>query len=98
MRFGNERCVMELLNRSSGEKKFKKYLAHRNEAGIEDEIKNHSRRVGELTAFFAKKFNAENFGKRCGLSHDIGKYSDDFQEMIRGKKFVLIIQLSVQEN
>lgn len=41
--------------------------------------------VSDFTEEFVNKFFLKNSGKILGLLHDLGKYSDEFQERIRGK-------------
>lgn len=65
--------------------KFEKFLAHRINDGLEESIKKHSEKTGNLASQFAAKFGAEEFGRQCGEIHDIGKYSDAFQRRIRGE-------------
>ena len=45
-------------------------------------IKEHSEEVAYRAGEFAKCFNGNEFATICGLSHDIGKYSDGFQKRI----------------
>lgn len=51
-------------------------------------IEAHLKGTGELAETFAAEFGAAANGKLCGLSHDIGKYSDEFQLRLRGGKKV----------
>jgi len=39
-----------------------------------------------MAAAFASAFNAAEFGYTCGLLHDIGKYSPEFQQRLHGSK------------
>lgn len=41
--------------------------------------------VSDFTEEFVNKFFLKNSGKILGFLHDLGKYSDEFQERIRGK-------------
>lgn len=45
-------------------------------------LKEHLTGVGELAKNFAAVFGAENFAWIAGLLHDLGKYSDEFQDML----------------
>lgn len=50
-------------------------------------IEAHLKGTGDLAETFAAEFGAAANGKLCGLAHDIGKYSDEFQLRLRsGKK------------
>lgn len=51
-------------------------------------IEAHLKGTGELAETFAAEFGAAANGKLCGLAHDIGKYSDEFQLRLRGDKKV----------
>ena len=51
-------------------------------------IEAHLKGKGELAETFAAEFGAAANGKLCGLAHDIGKYSDEFQLRLRGGKKV----------
>jgi len=46
----------------------------------------HLKNTAERTQAFAEKFAAGEMGFFIGFTHDIGKYSDDFQRRIRGGK------------
>lgn len=60
------------------------YLAHRAEDGREQTVQEHLSGTAERCAGFASAFGAEGQGRLAGLAHDIGKYSDAFQERLRG--------------
>lgn len=60
------------------------YIAHINSEGYQT-IKEHLEGTAELAGEFAAKFGKRDWGYCCGMLHDIGKYSVDFQEKIRGK-------------
>ena len=60
-----------------------KYLAHI-DGKREQSIKEHLEGTAVLAAEFAKSFKKEQWGYCAGMLHDIGKYSDAFQERIRG--------------
>lgn len=60
------------------------YIAHINSKGIQT-IKEHLEGTAELAGEFAEKFEKRDWGYCCGMLHDIGKYSVDFQERIKGE-------------
>lgn len=45
-------------------------------------IKEHCEKVSNIAKGFAKSFGAEDVAALCGLAHDIGKYSKEFQRRI----------------
>lgn len=45
----------------------------------------HLKGTAELSESFAAKFGKEQWGYCCGLLHDIGKYSSEFQKRIKGE-------------
>ncbi|MDI6808748.1 MAG: CRISPR-associated helicase Cas3' [Candidatus Eisenbacteria bacterium] len=46
-------------------------------------LQDHLKRTAELTASFAAEFGCGEWGYLAGLWHDLGKYSKDFQSMLR---------------
>ena len=60
------------------------YLAHKREDGITQSLKEHLENTAQLAGKFAKEFGAYDWGYCAGMLHDIGKYSDEFQERING--------------
>jgi len=60
------------------------YLAHINEDGREQSIKEHLNNTAEMAAEFAKSFCMEKQAYAAGLLHDIGKYSEAFQKRLHG--------------
>lgn len=58
-----------------------KYIAHINGVS-EQSVKDHLIGTARLTAQFADKFGKADWGYCCGLLHDIGKYSKQFQNKI----------------
>lgn len=62
----------------------KKYIAHISDDNREQLLKDHLENVANLSASFAKAFNAEDIAYFIGLYHDIGKYSNEFQDRING--------------
>lgn len=59
------------------------YIAHTNSHGIQT-IKEHLQGTAKLAGDFAGKFGKQDWGYCCGMLHDIGKYSADFQKKIAG--------------
>lgn len=57
------------------------YIAHKDGERIQT-IKEHLYGTARLAGNFAKKFSKEEWGYCCGMLHDIGKYSIEFQEKI----------------
>ncbi|MBU4128030.1 MAG: CRISPR-associated helicase Cas3', partial [Proteobacteria bacterium] len=45
-------------------------------------LEEHLRNVAEMTRLFADAFGAGDWGYLAGLWHDIGKYSDEFQQKL----------------
>lgn len=66
-----------------------KYWAHNeNEQGLPHLLKDHLRCVGELAERFAAAANQDLaiVARWAGLLHDLGKYRDEFQEYLCGKR------------
>ncbi len=63
-----------------------KYLAHINDYGQEQTLKDHLEGTAQLCAEFAERFGAYDMGYCCGLLHDIGKYALKFQERLHGSE------------
>ena len=47
-------------------------------------VQEHLQETASLMEEFCSKFTCPEIGYVCGLLHDIGKYSDDFQKRVRG--------------
>lgn len=63
-----------------------KYIAHsENSNGEEQSMKQHSEGVAELMKSFALADDFAEIYSYCGLLHDIGKYSKEFQNYIRSR-------------
>lgn len=63
------------------------YFARCNEDGTKYQtLTDHLTNVSLLAGIYAQTFTTREMGEICGLLHDIGKYSDDFQKRIRGEK------------
>lgn len=58
-----------------------RYLAHISEKH-EQTLKEHLENTAQLAGRFAEQFGKEDWGYCCGLLHDIGKYSLEFQKKI----------------
>lgn len=58
------------------------YCAHK-DGDREQLVREHLQGTVELAAEFAEKFGKADWGYCCGLLHDIGKYSREFQTKIR---------------
>lgn len=63
-----------------------KYLAHINDKGEEQLLKQHLERTALRCGQFADSFGAYEWGYCCGLLHDIGKYSMKFQKRLYGSE------------
>lgn len=64
----------------------KEYIAHSaNRNGSKQTVKEHSSGVGKLMREFALSESFADLYEFCGLIHDIGKYSENFQKYIRGQ-------------
>jgi len=58
-------------------------LAHVAEDGRTHALRDHLKEVGRLAGQFANLFGSTSWAEVAGLWHDLGKYSSDFQRMIR---------------
>lgn len=61
------------------------YIAHIADDGRIQSVKEHLTGTSDLCSSFSKAFDATEIGRKIGLLHDIGKYSEAFQSKIRGK-------------
>lgn len=59
-----------------------KVIAHINESGEKQSIKDHLYGTAKIVEAFAKEFDCGDMGYFCGILHDIGKYSVEFQRRI----------------
>lgn len=57
------------------------YIAHSAQERVQT-LKTHLEGTARLAEEFAGRFGKGDWGYCCGLLHDIGKYSDDFQKKI----------------
>lgn len=63
----------------------KTYIAHSaNTRGVKQTMKEHSFGVGKLMRDFALSESFADLYEFCGLIHDMGKYSEEFQRHIAG--------------
>lgn len=58
------------------------YIAHKDGERVQT-LKEHLEGTAQLAGEFAAKFGKEEWGYCCGMLHDIGKYSSEFQRKIR---------------
>lgn len=60
-------------------------IAHKiEETGEVQTVFEHLRGTAELAKSFAESFGSEDEAFRCGMLHDVGKYSEAFQRRING--------------
>lgn len=59
-----------------------KYIAHK-DGEREQTVKEHLEGTARLAGEFASKFGKEEWGYCCGMLHDLGKYSKEFQRKIQ---------------
>lgn len=57
-------------------------IAHINNSGEKQSVKDHLKRTAELAKMFAEEFDCGEIAYYCGILHDIGKCSDEFQKRI----------------
>ncbi|PDO10535.1 MAG: hypothetical protein BLM47_06580 [Candidatus Reconcilbacillus cellulovorans] len=63
------------------------FYAHRTDRPDKSDwqlLRDHLRRVAELSGSFADAFGAREWGEAVGLLHDLGKYSAAFQKRLEG--------------
>ena len=60
------------------------YLAHIASDGREQTVAAHLQETAALCSSFAAEFGQEQRGFFLGMSHDIGKYSNEFQKRLHG--------------
>ncbi|HNS55904.1 MAG TPA: CRISPR-associated helicase Cas3' [Smithellaceae bacterium] len=61
----------------------KTMIAHVSEDKRIHLLEDHLNNTANLAAEFASEFGATEWGRLCGLWHDLGKYSEPFQKMIK---------------
>ncbi|NLC67549.1 MAG: CRISPR-associated helicase Cas3' [Clostridiaceae bacterium] len=59
------------------------YIAHKRDDGEIHPLISHLKSTAIIAEEFAKPFKAEKYAYACGLLHDIGKYSYEFQNRIK---------------
>lgn len=64
-------------------KKYTEFIAHTREDGEKQSLIDHLEGTASLAEVFASEFGSGDWGKGLGMLHDIGKYSQEFQERIR---------------
>lgn len=62
------------------------YYAHSTELNEFQLLEDHLRGVANLCKNYSEAFGVGNLGYLAGLLHDIGKYSEEFQQRIRGSQ------------
>ena len=65
------------------------YIAHSDKERVQTLIA-HLEGTARLAEGFASRFGKGDWGYCCGLLHDIGKYSDDFQKKIRENSTAMV--------
>ena len=58
------------------------YIAHKDGERVQT-VKEHLYGTAELAGSFAEKFGKKEWGYCCGILHDLGKYSKEFQRKIQ---------------
>lgn len=58
------------------------YIAHKDGERVQS-VKEHLKGTAERAGDFAEKFGKREWGYCCGMMHDIGKYSKEFQKKIQ---------------
>ena len=58
------------------------YIAHKDGERVQT-VKEHLEGTAERAGNFAEKFGKREWGYCCGMLHDIGKYSKEFQKKIQ---------------
>ncbi|MGE5612818.1 MAG: CRISPR-associated helicase Cas3' [Bacillota bacterium] len=59
------------------------YIAHKSDSGEEQPLLEHLCATAKIAADFASVFGKENAAYICGLLHDAGKYSKEYQDRIK---------------
>ncbi len=58
------------------------YVSHVSDSEQRESVSAHLREVAEMAAGFAECFGAQGWARAAGMAHDIGKYSEAFQQRI----------------
>ncbi len=64
--------------------KIMNWIGHTNEERNEQKLIDHLNNVSKLAGEFGAKFGMRNVGEIIGKLHDVGKYSNEFQERVHG--------------
>lgn len=64
----------------------KEYYAHISESHDNEKLIDHLELTGKLAALNGSSFHHEAVCKQLGLLHDIGKYTENFQQVLEHKK------------
>ena len=59
-----------------------KFIAHKSKDGRKQSVIDHLTNTANTAASFAQAFGAEKLAFQCGLYHDVGMYSNEFQDYI----------------
>ena len=62
------------------------YAKSRNSQGYQETVKSHLQKVAELAEGFGKPFNMGDSARLAGQVHDFGKYTSDFQDVLKGTR------------
>lgn len=71
--------TLEVLKGNVG---YMEYIAHKDGERIQT-VKEHLYGTAELAGSFAERFGKKEWGYCCGMLHDLGKYSKEFQRKIQ---------------
>lgn len=69
--------------KSQSERQSRCYISHIDDNGNEELLIDHLTEVSQMAGDFADAFGAGELAEQIGLAHDIGKYSDAFQNHIK---------------
>lgn len=69
-----------------------RYIAHKDGERVQT-VKEHLEGTAERAGNFAEKFGKREWGYCCGMLHDIGKYSKEFQKKYRRIQMIKWIML-----
>ena len=58
------------------------YVSHVSDDGRVEYLVDHLAEVSDMSARFAQEFGAQSWGRVIGLLHDVGKFSNEFQDRI----------------
>ena len=67
------------------------FIAHIRDDGTTQSVKDHLEGVAELAAGYARPFGGEKDAWQAGMLHDLGKYSEGFQQHITHPEVVMHI-------